>query len=160
MCGHSRTLAISLRRCAAQPVQEAHLHPVPISFQVDESSPRIEDWRVQNIEYCNQVGSALYWEHVRVSVFQFHVFAKGHWEHGSSHGLVLMSHQRHEISAAGSLCNRGGVDSGQRGRRAHALQRQLGRPGLRQQLGQHVQAERGGGRRRRSSHRGGARSGR
>lgn len=27
---------------------------MPLSFQVDESSPRIEDWTVQNIEYCNQ----------------------------------------------------------------------------------------------------------
>jgi hypothetical protein len=57
-------MAKLLRLCASHSVQEAHLHPVPISFQVDESSPRIEDWRVQNIEYCNQVGSALPQEYV------------------------------------------------------------------------------------------------
>jgi hypothetical protein len=50
--------------------QEAHLHPVPITFQVDESTPRISDWRVQNIEYCNQVGSS------SIAVLQLHMKGK------------------------------------------------------------------------------------
>ena len=36
--------------------QTSHLFPFPLTMQLDETSPRLADWTLQNLEFCGQVG--------------------------------------------------------------------------------------------------------